>query len=170
MIQFGIAGFSGSGKTTLVVRLIPELIARGLSVSTIKHTHHNVAIDRRGDLSRRLREAGAHEVLLSGGNRWTLLHELHGAREPTVADFARQLAPVDLLIVEGFKHHGHEKLEVHRADLGKPMLWPGDPKVVAVASDVPIAGLRLPRLDLNDIPGIAGFIIERYGLKETPRP
>jgi molybdopterin-guanine dinucleotide biosynthesis protein B len=164
MIQFGIAGFSGSGKTTLVVRLIPELISRGLSVSTIKHTHHNVAIDRRGDLSRRLREAGAHEVLLSGSNRWSLLHELRGAPEPTVADFARRLASVDLLIVEGFKHHGHEKLEVHRPGLGKPMLWPDDPKVVAVASDVPIAGLHLPRLDVNDIPAIADFIIKRYGL------
>ena len=168
MIEFGIAGFSGSGKTTLVVRLIPELIARGLSVSTIKHTHHNVAIDRRGDLSRRLREAGAHEVLLASGDRWSLLHELRGAPEPAVTDFARSLAPVDLLIVEGFKHHGHEKLEVHRPGLGKPMLWPDDPKVVAVASDAPIAGLRLPRLDMDDIPAIADFIIERYDLEKSP--
>ena len=168
MNQLGIAGYSGSGKTTLVVRLIPELISRGLSVSTIKHTHHKVAIDRRGDLSRRLRDAAAHEVLLLGGSRWTLLRELRGENEPSVADFARQVAPVDLLIVEGFKRHGHEKLEVHRPALGKPMLWPDDPKVVAVASDAPLEGLPLPRLDLNDVSEIADFVIGRYRSKANP--
>ena len=168
MIQLGIAGYSGSGKTTLVVRLIPELIARGVSVSTIKHTHHAVAVDRRGDLSRRLRDAGAHEVLLTTPRHWALLRELRGAEEPKVADFVSHLSAVDLLIVEGFKRHGHEKIEVHRASLGKPMLWPDDPKVIAVASDSAIPGLNLPCLDLNDVPAIAGFILVRYGLGPAP--
>ena len=164
MTELGIAGFSGSGKTTLVTRLIPELIARGLTVSTVKHTHHAVALDRRGDISRRLQRQGAQEVLLADARRWTLLHELRGEAEPSVSDLAGRMAPVDLLIVEGFKRHGHEKIEVHRPALGKPMLWPDDPRVMAVASDREISGLSLPRLDLNDVPAIADFICRRYGL------
>ena len=163
MAELGIAGYSGSGKTTLVTRLIPELIARGLRVSTVKHTHHAVALDRRGDISRRLQRLGAQEVLLADARRWTLLHELRGEPEPSVFELAGRMAPVDLLIVEGFKRHAHEKIEVHRPALGKAMLWPDDPRVMAVASDREIAGLPLPRLDLNDVPAIADFICRHYG-------
>lgn len=164
MTELGIAGYSGSGKTTLVTRLIPELLGRGLTVSTVKHTHHAVALDRRGDISRRLQRLGAHEVLLADARRWTLLHELRENPEPSVSELAARMTPVDLLIVEGFKRHAHRKIEVHRPTLGKPMLWPDDPQVMAVASDEEIAGLPLPRLDLNDVPAIADFICERYGL------
>ncbi len=164
MTELGIAGYSGSGKTTLVTRLIPELIGRGLAVSTVKHTHHAVALDRRGDISRRLQRLGAREVLLADAQRWTLLHELRGQPEPSVTQLAARMTPVDLLIVEGFKRHAHRKIEVHRPALGKPMLWPDDPQVMAVASDEEIADLPLPRLDLNDVPAIADFICARYGL------
>ena len=163
MAELGIAGYSGSGKTTLVTRLIPELIARGLKVSTVKHTHHTVALDRRGDISRRLQRLGAQEVLLADARRWTLLHELRGEPEPSVSELAGRMASVDLLIIEGFKRHAHEKIEVHRPALGKAMLWPDDPRVMAVASDREIAGLPLPRLDLNDVPAIADFICRHYG-------
>ena len=162
MITLGIAGYSGSGKTTLVIRLIPELMARGLRVSTVKHTHHSVALDRKGDASRRLRRAGASEVLIAGNKRWALLHELQGALEPDVEELVRHMTPVDLVLVEGFKRQRHEKIEVHRPAIGKPLLYPQDDRVIAVASDQPMADLALPNLDLDDIPSIADFILARY--------
>ena len=130
MITLGIAGFSGSGKTTLVIRLIPELMARGLRVSTVKHTHHSVVLDRKGNASRRLRRAGASEVLIAGNKRWALLHELQGALEPDVEELVRHMTPVDLVLVEGFKRQRHEKIEVHRPALGKPLLYPEDDRVM----------------------------------------
>ena len=164
MKVFGLAGWSGSGKTTLLVRLIPALVARGLSVSTIKHAHHAFDVDRPGKDSHSHRLAGAREVMVSSANRFALMHELRGAPEPTVEELVARMSPVDLLLIEGFKHHAHDKLEVHRPALGKPLLAPDDPRVVAVASDVPLGGLPVPRLPLDDIEAIAGFIVDRCGL------
>jgi len=164
MITLGIAGYSGSGKTTLVIDLIPALKAHGLRVSTIKHTHHNVALDARGDASRRLNDAGAVEVVVAGSHRWALLRELKGAPEPDVKALTQRMTDVDLVLVEGFKRQGHPKIEVYRPELGKPLLYPDDDQVIAVASDAPIAGLPLPNLILSDVPAIASFIITRYDL------
>lgn len=164
MKVFGLAGWSGSGKTTLLVRLIPALVARGLSVSTIKHAHHAFDVDRPGKDSHSHRLAGAREVMVSSANRFALMHELRGAPEPTVEELVARMSPVDLLLIEGFKHHAHDKLEVHRPALGKPLLAPGDPRVVAVASDAPLEGLPVPRLPLDDIEAIAGFVVDRCGL------
>ena len=167
MVKLGIAGYSGSGKTTLVTRLIPALMARGLTVSTVKHTHHSVHLDRRGDASRRLTAAGAKEVAISTPDRWARLRELRGAPEPDVEGLTAMMDPVDLVLVEGFKRHRHEKIEVHRPDHGKPPLWPDDPMIVAVASDRPLDGLTLPSLDLDDVAAVADFIVERYALNKS---
>lgn len=164
MKVFGLAGWSGSGKTTLLVRLIPALVARGLSVSTIKHAHHAFDVDRPGKDSHSHRLAGAREVMVSSANRFALMHELRGAPEPTVEELVARMTPVDLLLIEGFKHHAHDKLEVHRPALGKPLLAPGDPRVVAVASDAPLEGLAVPLLPLDDVEAIAGFVVGRCGL------
>jgi len=164
MKVFGLAGWSGSGKTTLRGRLIPALVARGLSVSTIKHAHHAFDVDRPGKDSHSHRLAGAREVMVSSANRFALMHELRGAPEPTVEELVARMSPVDLLLIEGFKHHAHDKLEVHRPALGKPLLAPDDPRVVAVASDVPLGRLPVPRLPLDDIEAIAGFVVDRCGL------
>jgi len=164
MKVFGLAGWSGSGKTTLLVRLIPALVARGLSVSTIKHAHHAFDVDRPGKDSHSHRLAGAREVMVSSANRFALMHELRGAPEPTVEELVARMSPVDLLLIEGFKHHAHDKLEVHRPALGKPLLAPDDPRVVAVTSDVQLGGLPVPRLPLDDIEAIAGFVVDRCGL------
>ena len=161
---FGLAGWSGSGKTTLMVRLIPALIARGIAVSTIKHAHHAFDVDRPGKDSYEHREAGATEVMVSSAKRWALMHELRGEPEPKVEDLITRMTPVDLLLIEGFKNHAHPKLEVHRPALGKELLCASDPHVVAVASDAPLTGLRVPRLDLNDVPAIAEFVIGHCGL------
>lgn len=164
MKVFGLAGWSGSGKTTLLVRLIPALVARGVSVSTIKHAHHAFDVDTPGKDSHSHRLAGAREVMVSSANRFALMHELRGAPEPTVEELVARMSPVDLLVIEGFKRHAHDKLEVHRPSLGKPLLAASDPRVVAVASDAPVPGLGVPLLALDDIESIAGFVVAHCGL------
>jgi molybdopterin-guanine dinucleotide biosynthesis adapter protein len=161
---FGLSGWSGSGKTTLLAKLIPELVRRGVRVSTLKHAHHEFDVDKPGKDSYVHREAGATEVLISSGKRFALMHELRGAPEQTVEELVARMSPVDLVLIEGFKAHAHDKLEVHRAELGKPPRYPEDPRIVAVASDGPLPGLKLPRLDLNDVPAIADFVMRHCGL------
>jgi len=159
MKVFGLAGWSGSGKTTLVVRLIPVLVARGYTVSTLKHAHHGFDIDQPGKDSYEHRMAGATEVMVGSKRRWALLHELRQATEPPSADLIARMSPVDLVLIEGFKQEEHDKLEVHRPALGKPLLCESDPRVVAVASEGAVTGLAVPVIDLNDIDGIADFVI-----------
>ena len=155
---FGFAGWSGSGKTTLIEKLLPVLIGRGLRVSTLKHAHKDFDVDRPGKDSWRHRQAGAAEVMVSSPKRWALIHEMRGPAELTMADLLARMGAVDLVIVEGFKRDPIPKIEVHRVALGKPLLAPDDPDIVAIASDVPIAGLAVPRFDLNDVVTIAAFI------------
>jgi molybdopterin-guanine dinucleotide biosynthesis protein B len=159
MKVFGFTGYSGSGKTTLIEKLIPRFTARGLSVSLIKHTHHDFDVDRPGKDSYRHREAGAHEVLLTCDKRWVLMHELRGAPEATLEDQLAVLSPCDLVLVEGFKQTPISKLEIHRPAHGKPPIWPENPGVVAVATNEKI-DCPLPTLDLDDSDAIARFILD----------
>src|SRR6266705_4971296 len=131
----GLAGWSGSGKTTLVAKVIPRIIARGLTVSTLKHAHHAFDVDQPGKDSHTHRMVGATEVLVSSANRWALVHELRGQAEPALDALLPKLAPVDLVIVEGFKRASLPKLEIYRESVGKPLLHPEDPNIVAIASD-----------------------------------
>lgn len=160
----GLAGWSGSGKTTLLERLIPALTARGLTVSTLKHAHHAFDLDQPGKDSFRHREAGATEVMVASATRWALQHELRDAPEPSSRELLARMAPVDLVLIEGFKREGHEKLEVYRPELGKPPLWQADPRIVAVAAPAPIAGCPLPQLQLDEIGAIADFVVRHCGL------
>jgi len=169
MRVFGLAGWSGSGKTTLVVRLLPELARRGISASTVKHAHDGFDIDQPGKDSYEHRRAGAREVLVASNRRWALLHENQGRAEPDLAELIAQLSPVDLVLVEGFKSYPHDKLEVHRQALGKPLLCGGDSRIVAVAADGPLAGVALPVLELNDAAAVAEFIIDHCGLGAAAR-
>jgi molybdopterin-guanine dinucleotide biosynthesis adapter protein len=159
MRVFGLVGWSGSGKTTLMTRLIPELAGRGLSVSTVKHAHHGFDIDQPGKDSFLHRAAGAVEVMVASGHRWALMHEHRGAPEPALDELVRGMTLVDLLMVEGFKRHNHPRLEVHRPSVGKPLICREDPTVLAVASDEAIVSLPVPRLELDDIGGIADFVL-----------
>jgi molybdopterin-guanine dinucleotide biosynthesis adapter protein len=165
---FGLAGWSGSGKTTLMTALIPELLARGITVSTVKHAHHAFDIDRPGKDSWRHREAGACEVMVASERRWALMHELREAPEPPLDRLIAQMSPVDLILVEGFKRHPHPKIEIRRASLGKPPLYPDDPSVVAVASDERLPRLPLPWLPLSDPATVARFIVDHQGLRRWP--
>jgi molybdopterin-guanine dinucleotide biosynthesis adapter protein len=155
---FGFAGWSGSGKTTLVKAVIPAMIARGLKVSTIKHTHHNFDIDRPGKDSFEHRVAGAHEVVITGAARWALLHENRGEPEPDIETMLTRMSPVDLVIIEGFKSYSHPKMEVYRPEVGKPLLCVDDPSIVAVASTLKLDH-DVPQINLNDIEAVADFVI-----------
>jgi molybdopterin-guanine dinucleotide biosynthesis adapter protein len=159
----GVVGWSGSGKTTLVEKLIPRLVARGLSVSTMKHAHHGFDLDRPGKDSFRHRAAGASETMILSGTRWALMREIKNGVEPTMEALIERMTPVDLLIVEGFKSHAYDKIEVHRPSLGKELRAGGDRDIVAVASDVKLGGLPVPLLDLNDGDAVTAFVLERCG-------
>lgn len=162
---FGLTGWSGSGKTSLMVRLIPALTGRGLRVSTVKHAHKGFDIDHPGKDSHNHRVAGATEVLVSSPRRWALMHELRdGEPELTLEQLIGKVAPVDLLLIEGFKRDRHEKIEVWRADVDKPLIAPDDPTIVAVASDGPVPGCPVPVLDLNDEEAVAALIVKRCDL------
>jgi molybdopterin-guanine dinucleotide biosynthesis adapter protein len=158
----GLAGWSGSGKTTLLAKVIPRIVARGLKVSTLKHAHHGFDVDQPGKDSHTHRMAGASEVLVSSANRWALVHELRGQTEPALGALLAKLSPVDLVLVEGYKAEPHPKLEVYRAAVGKPLLHPNDPAIVAVASDEPLPAARVPVVDLDDVERIADLLI-RHG-------
>ena len=159
---FGLAGWSGSGKTTLLAALIPELVRRGVTVSTVKHAHHAFDIDQPGKDSWRHRQAGATEVMVASARRFALMHELRDAPEPSLDQLIARMAPVDLLLVEGFKRGVHPKLEVHRPAAGKPFLYPEDPHIVAIASDEMVS-VPLPLLPLNNASAVADFILARHG-------
>ena len=155
----GLAGWSGSGKTTLLAKAIPCIVARGLTVSTLKHAHHAFDVDQPGKDSHTHRMAGATEVLVGSANRWALVHELRGDSEPALAALIEKLSPVDLVLVEGYKREPHPKLEVYRASIGKPLLHPGDPAVVAIASDEPLPAARVPVIDLDDVERVVDVLI-----------
>ncbi len=170
MKVFGIAGYSGMGKTTLLERLVPVLAARGLVVSLIKHSHKAIEIDRPGKDSYRLREAGCSEVLLLGEGRWALMHELRGAEEPPLTYLLSRLQHCDLVLVEGFKEGLFPKLEVWRAVVGKPTLWPSWPGIRGIASDTPKAlpAGEVRRLDLADLEALADFVLDNAAWHSVP--
>ena len=157
MRAVGIVGRSGSGKTTLIERLLPLLRARGVAVSTVKRTHHSVDLDPPGKDSRRHRDAGAEEVLLVSDRRWALLRETPDP--PPLQALLARLAPVDLVLVEGFKSAGLPQIEVYRAGLGKAPLWPEAPSVLAVAAEMPVAGMP-SWLPLNEAVVVARWITD----------
>jgi molybdopterin-guanine dinucleotide biosynthesis protein B len=156
----GLAGWSGSGKTTLITKVLPRLIARGCRVSTLKHAHHGFDLDQPGKDSFMHRTAGATEVVVSSSKRFAILHELRSEPEWNLAGLLSKLAPVDLVLVEGFKREAFPKLEIHRAENEKPLLHPDDPLIVAVAADTALPQATVPVIDLNDIERIADVLLE----------
>src|ERR1700716_318320 len=157
MKVIGLAGWSGAGKTTLLARIIPHFLGEGLRVSVIKHAHHSFDVDVAGKDSWIHRQSGAAEVLVSSARRWALIHELRGAAEPRLPELLAKMSRVDLVIVEGFKSEPHRKIEVHRAANGKPVLFPNDPGIVAIATDAKLE-TDLPVAHLDDIPAIAAMM------------
>jgi molybdopterin-guanine dinucleotide biosynthesis protein MobB len=157
----GFAAWSGTGKTTLLSQVLPLLRESGLRCALVKHAHHDFDIDHPGKDSYELRKAGAGQVLIASRRRWALMVEREYEQDPPLAELLRHLDPAqaDLVLVEGFKHEHLPKIELHRPALGRPLLYPDDPDIIAVASDRPL-DVPIPRLDLNDPASIAAFVVE----------
>ncbi|MDE3020728.1 MAG: molybdopterin-guanine dinucleotide biosynthesis protein B [Pseudomonadota bacterium] len=166
MNVFGFAGFSGSGKTRLIEQLIPVFVKTGLRVSLFKHAHHDFDLDVPGKDSWRHRQAGCTEVMVSSSARWAIMHELRGDQEPGLDEQLRHMSPVDLVLVEGFKREPIPKLEIWRPEVGKPLLYPEDTHIIAIASTQSLDCL-LPQFDLDDPYAIAGFIMRYFGFMES---
>ena len=164
---FGLAGWSGSGKTTLVEQVVSHLVGLGYDVATVKHAHHHFDADIPGKDSFRHRQAGARQVLVSSAQRLAFFSEHAASVEPDLPQLLQQLAPADLVLVEGFKKYPVEKIEIFRPSLGKPRLYPEDDLVMAVASDEALYDCPMPVFDLSDIAAIADFIIVQTKLKQA---
>lgn len=160
---YGVVGWKNSGKTGLMERLVAEFVSRGLTVSTLKHAHHVFDVDQPGKDSHRHREAGATEVLLASRKRFALMHELREEDEPKLEHLLGKLAPVDLVLVEGYKRDRHPKIEAHRQETGQPLIATEDNTVRAVASNIGLE-LDLPVFDLDDTTSIADFVADDLGL------
>lgn len=157
----GITGYSGSGKTTLLEKLIPELIARGIRVSVIKHSHHNAQVDKEGKDSWRMKEAGSAQVIMACDNRWAMMTET--PELVSLQYLAQQFDPAltDLVLVEGFKQEPIPKILLHRQDMTKS-LPEIDENVLALATDY---SLEIDRtlLDINNITQLADFVEQFIG-------
>ena len=156
----GFAAYSGTGKTSLLVKLLPLMKLQGLRVAMIKQTHHDFEIDKPGKDSFELRKAGADQVMLSSERRCAVITEYAEQRVPDLPALIDQLDldNIDLVMVEGFKHLPFAKIELHRPALGKELIFPGDPSVIAVASDCGLETGDLPLLNINEPEEVAGFI------------
>lgn len=164
----GVTGFKNSGKTTLVEKLVAELTGRGYRVSTIKHAHHSFDIDHEGRDSFRHRAAGAAQVAVVSRHRWAVISELRDDPEPSLDDMLARLDPCDLVIVEGYKRDGHDKIEVRNLDNTNPNLSDGDETIVAVAANGEVRDCPVPVYDRDNILALADFICGRTGLVEVP--
>lgn len=166
---FGISGWKNSGKTTLTSALISEFSSRGFTVSSIKHAHHEFDVDQEGTDSFKHRKSGAREVMLSSSKRFALMHEVAANAEPDLSQLLAKMAPVDLILVEGFKTSDIAKIQTIRAaslaNSGKTSIA----NVAAFASDTKILEVdkNLPVLDINDVPAIADFISKYIGLTKV---
>lgn len=168
--MLGFAAFSGTGKTTLLKRLIPLLKAAGLRVGLIKKSHHDFAIDYPGKDSYELRQAGASPVMLASSHRRAIITEHEDRRERSLAEELGyfDLAAVDLVLVEGFKHEAFPKIELHRPALGKPLLFQHDDSIIAIATDAALpVEPHLPVFDINAPEPLADFILSRLDNRGT---
>ena len=156
-----IAAWSGTGKTTLLKKLIPALCARGIRPGLIKHTHHNMDVDKPGKDSYELRKAGAAQTMVASRERWALMTETPDEAPLDLAYLVSRMdhSTLDLVLVEGFKHEAVAKILLFRSDAGHDVSeLTLDEHVIAVASDVAL-DVEVPVLDLNDEARIAEFIV-----------
>ena len=160
----GVAGFKNAGKTTLVEKLVRELTARGYRIATVKHAHHSFDIDHEGRDSFRHRAAGASEVAVISQQRWAIIHESRGEEEPSFETILAKLSPCDLVIVEGYKHGSHAKIEVRNLALDHPKLAGEDATIVAIAATGAIADATVPVFDRDHVETLADFIITEMEL------
>ena len=158
----GFAAYSGTGKTTLLVKLLPVLKEKGLRIAMIKHAHHKFDVDKPGKDSYELRKAGASPMLISSSRRIALMIDKDEESEPDLQDLLEYINPekVDLVLVEGFKQWPFPKIELHRPAVGKPLIFPDDQNIIAIAHDEDIdVTAEIPVMDINNTEQIADFVV-----------
>ncbi|MEM9796018.1 MAG: molybdopterin-guanine dinucleotide biosynthesis protein B [Pseudomonadota bacterium] len=155
MILRGIIGHKNAGKTTLTERLVRHLTSQGLTVSTLKRTHHALDLETEGTDSHRHRAAGAQQVVLASDYRLTLMEEVEA---PSLLHLTTRLAPCDIVLAEGWKSGSHPRVEVWRPEIGRPPLALKDGSILAVAATAPCA-VDCPVLDLDDIDAVAEALL-----------
>ena len=163
----GFCAYSGTGKTTLLTTLLPLLKRQGLRVGMVKHAHHQFDIDHPGKDSYELRKAGAQQMLVASRQRMALIVESATQQdEPVLEDALAMLIPeqLDLVLVEGFKLAAIPKIELHRPSMGKPLMYPADSNIIAIASDIPLetTDTQISQLDLNRAEEIVDFILHTF--------
>jgi molybdopterin-guanine dinucleotide biosynthesis protein B len=157
---FIFVGHSGSGKTTLIEKLVHELTERGLMLATIKHAHHKVALDHEGKDSWRYKQAGAAMSMLVTADELQLVADAVDRREPReLAE--RFLGEADLVLAEGFSHAAGAKIEVLRRALDKPPRCAIADGLIAIVTDIDAAYPELPHFALDDVAGLADFLLQR---------
>lgn len=164
MRVFGVVGWKNSGKTGLVVRLISEITRRGYSVSSIKHTHHNLNLARQRRNGAPFVQPGVHEAIHVSDTRWSLVRSDHYGPESDFPDLLARLAPVDLVLVEGYKLQNHPKIEAYRPETGNEIIARRDDTILAVATTGCPEGLACPVFDLDHTGAIADFVLAQVGL------
>ena len=169
--MLGFVAYSGTGKTTLLLNLLPLLRARGLRVGIVKHAHHTFEIDHTGKDSYALRKSGADQIIVGSRLRWALICEHEDRGEPSLEALIAELRSehLDLILVEGFKHEVFPKVEIHRPELGHPLLYPDDPQIVALAHDGQLRDMApIPTLPLNAPGDIADFVVQLVTTSHDP--
>jgi len=160
----GFAAYSGTGKTTLLLKLIPELKKRGMRIAVIKHAHHNFEMDTPGKDSYELRKAGAVPMLICSSMRTVITIENEIETDPTLGEILMHIPAntVDMVLVEGFKKWPFNKIELHRETTGKPLMYPDDNNIIAIAHDnqQPLQQTDLTQLNINDIGSITDFVVQ----------
>ena len=147
-------GKSGTGKTTFLEQLIPVLKSRGLRLAVLKHDAHHFEMDKPGKDTYRFTAAGADVVTISNPEKFALIERPQ--QELSVADIVSRLPQVDVVLTEGYKKSRYPKIEIHRAELNRPLIAAPE-ELLAIMTDEPVDS-PAPQLDLGDIGGCADAI------------
>ena len=154
-----IAGKSNAGKTTFAVKLIAELTRRGCRVGSVKHTHHDIDLDRKGKDSWRHKQAGAEATLVITDQQIALVKD---DQRPDMEKMHAYLPDMDLILAEGFKRQPLPKIEIFRT--GGPHDYPlflDHPDLIALVTDASFTP-SVPVFGLEDIGPVAEFIQQTY--------
>lgn len=179
LLALAFVGKQNSGKTTLLEKLIAELTKRGHNVGTLKHhSHAGFDFDIEGKDSWRHAQAGSRFTVVSAPDKIALVRELDAPEDPgntlaamialSAAGEEQGTRPLDIILVEGFRHSGLPTVELFRAanpkDAERPFGTEGN-SIVGVVTDIPriaaaAAEQDIPYFDFEDTAPLADFVEE----------
>ena len=162
----GVVGWKDTGKTTLIEKLVKEFNNRSLTVSTIKHSHHNFSVDRQGTDSFRHFNAGTKETILASEQKWIKFSRQTSNPKLNLPYLIEQIIPVDIVIVEGFKDSDHKKVEVIDSMSSRKPLYETDSAICGlIINQHKIQNSVLPQFDRDEVEEICDFIETTLGVE-----